>query len=247
MAQGFSPEIYQPFRLRRRAELHRRRRVVKNNKYSNMSKDELMGEVKSLSQEIESLKRNPASRFGAEVAANPGESIFLKIAASTLDAIIMVDSEGNVSFWNNAAERMFGYSVKEAIGKPIHGLIIPSPLREAHIKGFEKFRKTGSGPVIGKILELEAIRKDGETFPVELSLSAVKTDEGWNAVGVVRDISERKILEERFRTKLDELERMNNLMVGRELKMEELRKEIRRLRAAVEKSRKETPGQKEAR
>lgn len=220
---------------------------MKNNKYSSMSKDELMDEVKNLVQEVETLKRNLPLKSGAEEAANPNESVFLKIAASTLDAIIMIDSEGNVSFWNNAAESMFGYSVNEAIGKPIHGLIIPEQTRAAHIKGLENFKKTGSGPVIGKIIEIEAIRKGGGVFPVELSLSAVKTDEGWNAVGVVRDISERKILEERFRTKLDELERMNNLMVGRELKMEELRKEIRRLRAAVEKSRKETPGPKEAR
>lgn len=220
---------------------------MKNNRYSDMSKDELMGEVKNLSQEIEGLKRNPASRFGAEEAANPNESVFLKIAASALDAMIMIDNEGNVSFWNNAAESMFGYSANEAIGKPVHSLIIPEQMREAHLKGLEKFKKTGRGPVIGKMIELEATRKNGGVFPVELSLSAVKTNEGWNAVGVVRDISERKILEEKFRTKLDELERMNNLMVGRELKMEELRKEIRRLRAAVEKSRKETPGPKEAR
>lgn len=220
---------------------------MKNNKYSDTSKDELMDEVKSLSQEIEGLKQNPASRFGAKEAANPNESVFLKIAASTLDAIIMIDHEGNVSFWNNAAESMFGYSVQEAMGKPVHSLIIPEQTQAAHVKGLEKFKKTGSGPVIGKLIEVEAIKKDGGVFPVELSLSAVKTNEGWNAVGVVRDISGRRILEERFRTKLDELERMNHLMVGRELKMEELRKEIRRLRAAVEKNRKEAPGPKEAR
>lgn len=220
---------------------------MKNDKYSNMSKDELMGEVKSLAQEVENLKRNLSLKFGAKEAANPGESVFLKIAASTLEAMIMIDYEGNVSFWNNAAESMFGYSANEAMGKPVHGLIIPEQTRAAYLKGLENFRKIGRGPVIGKVIELEATRKDGETFPVELSLSAVKTDEGWNAVGVVRDISERKILEEKFRTKLDELERMNHLMVGRELKMEELRKEIRRLRAAVEKNRKEAPGQKEAR
>ena len=220
---------------------------MKNNKYSNMSKDELMDEVKNLGQEVETLKRNLPLKSGAKEAANPDESVFLKIAASTLDAMIMIDSEGKVSFWNNAAERMFGYSVQEAVGKPIYSLIIPEQMREAHMKGFEIFKKTGSGPVIGKLIEVEAIRKDGGIFPVELSLSAVKTKEGWNAVGFVRDISERKALEEKLRTKLDELERMNNLMVGRELKMEELRKEVRRLRAAVEKSRKEAPGLKEAR
>ena len=163
-------------------------------------------------------------------------AFFLKIAASTLDAMIMIDSEGKVSFWNNAAESMFGYSANEAIGKPIYRLIIPSPMHEAHMNGFENFKKTGSGPVIGKLVEVEAMRKDGSIFPVELSLSAVKTKEGWNAVGVVRDISKRKALAERLRTKLDELERMNNLMVGRELKMEELRKEVRRLRATAGKN-----------
>ncbi|MFZ3072586.1 MAG: PAS domain S-box protein [Thermodesulfobacteriota bacterium] len=191
--------------------------------------------------------KNNTLKFEAKDAVNPSESVFLKIAASTLDAMIMIDTEGNVSFWNNAAEAMFGYSGNEAVGKPIYSLVIPSPMHEAHMKGFENFKNTGSGPVIGKLIEVEAMRKDGGVFPVELSLSAVKTKEGWNAVGIVRDISGRKILEEKLRTKLDEVERMNNLMVGRELKMEELRKEVRRLRATVEKSRKETPGPKEAR
>ena len=205
---------------------------MKNNKYSNMSKDELMGEVRSLGQEIETLKQNLSLKFGVKEATDSSENVFSKIAASTPDAIIMMDSEGNVSFWNSAAERMFGYPVKEAMGRPVYSLIIPEQMREAHIKGLENFKKTGSGKVIGKLIEVEAIRKNSEVFPVELSLSAIKTNEGWNAVGVVRDISERKALEEKLRTKLDELERMNNLMVGRELKMEELRKEVRRLRAA---------------
>lgn len=219
---------------------------MKNNKYSNMSKDELVGEVRSLGQEVETLKRNLSLKFGAEDAANSSESVFLKIAASTLDAMIMIDSEGKVSFWNNAAESMFGYSANEAIGKPIYRLIIPSPMHEAHMNGFENFKKTGSGPVIGKLVEVEAMRKDGSIFPVELSLSAVKTKEGWNAVGVVRDISKRKALAERLRTKLDELERMNNLMVGRELKMEELRKEVRRLRATAGKNGKNPSAPKES-
>src|SRR3990172_3912183 len=176
---------------------------MKNNKYSNMSKDELMGEVRSLGQEVETLKRNLALKFGVKEATDSSENVFSKIAASTLDAIIMIDSEGNVSFWNSAAERMFGYPVKEAMGRHIYSLIISEQTREAHIKGFENFKKTGGGPIIGKLIEVEAIRKDGNVLPVELSLSAIKTEEGWNAVGVVRDISERKALEEKLKSKLD--------------------------------------------
>ena len=105
---------------------------------------------------------------------------FIAIGVSAQDAIIMMDDEGNISFWNEAAERTFGYSRKEAVGSRVSELIIPRRYRLAHIEGLKKFREAGKGTVLGNIIELKAIRKDNpKNSPIELSLSALKLKERW--------------------------------------------------------------------
>ncbi|MDP1784962.1 MAG: PAS domain S-box protein [Sulfuricurvum sp.] len=134
------------------------------------------------------------------------EEKFHSITASAQDAIIMIDDEGKISYWNEAAERIFGYPVREVIGLSLHTLIAPERYLAAHNIAFSHFKNTGEGPLIGKTLELVALKKDGTEFPVELSLSAVMRDGHWNAIGIIRDITERKDSEERlklFRTLLD--------------------------------------------
>jgi PAS domain S-box-containing protein len=87
---------------------------------------------------------------------------------------------------------MFGYSREEAIGKDAHRLLAPARFHEAQQAAFHHFRSTGEGAAIGKTLELVSLRKDGTEFPIALSLSAVKIEDKWHAVGIVRDITERK-------------------------------------------------------
>lgn len=96
---------------------------------------------------------------------------------------------------------MFGYSADEAAGRFVHELIIPERFREKHLSGFKRFQATGQGPAIGETLELAAIRKDGSEFPIELSLSATRVKGEWNAVGIVRDITERKRVEGALRAR----------------------------------------------
>jgi diguanylate cyclase (GGDEF)-like protein/PAS domain S-box-containing protein len=115
-----------------------------------------------------------------------------KISASAQDAILCMDNDGNISFWNKAAEKIFGYSQEEALGVNLHTLIVPVRFHEAHRKIFPKFQKTGDGSAIGKTIELTAIRRDGSEIPVELSLAATRIGGKWNGIGVLRDISERK-------------------------------------------------------
>jgi len=124
------------------------------------------------------------------------EEKFRAMAASAQDAIIMMDNEGNISYWNEAAERMFGYKKDEIIGKHLHRTLAPERFYESYLKGFKKFQITGEGAAVGKTLELAAVRKDGTEFPIELSLSAVKLKGKWNATGIIRDITERKKVEE---------------------------------------------------
>ena len=104
----------------------------------------------------------------------------------------MIDENGNIILWNEAAQKVFGYWEKEALGKNIHQLIAPQGYHDVADKGFKSFVKTGCGPAVGKTIELEAVRKDGTLFPVELSVSSADLDERRHAVGIVRDISERK-------------------------------------------------------
>lgn len=138
-------------------------------------------------------------RKQAELMLRESNEKFIAISVSAQDAIIMMDDEGNISFWNKAAERIFGYSRKEAVGNRVSELIIPHRYRLAHIEGLKKFKETGKGPIIGNIIELEAIRKDGKEFPIELSLSALTLKERWCVVGIIRDISKRVKGEEELR------------------------------------------------
>ena len=135
----------------------------------------------------------------AEVAVRESEEKFRSISASAQDCILMIDNEGNISYWNEAAERIFGYSKEEAIGKESHILLGPERYLEAYRKGFSTFRETGQGPAVGKTLEFSARRKDGAEFPVELSVSAVKVQDKWHSIGILRDITERKKTEEALR------------------------------------------------
>ena len=109
------------------------------------------------------------------------------------------DNDENISYWNEAAERIFGYLKEEIEGKNIQKLIIPERYRKKHLKGFERFKATGVGKLIGKTLEVAGIRKGGTEIPIELSLSSVKIKDNWNAIGMVRDITERKKAEEQLR------------------------------------------------
>ncbi|AEM79709.1 LOW QUALITY PROTEIN: response regulator receiver modulated diguanylate cyclase with PAS/PAC sensor [Thermoanaerobacter wiegelii Rt8.B1] len=123
--------------------------------------------------------------------------ILSTIMESAGDAIIMIDDKGNVTFWNPAAERILGYSREEIIGKELHALMIQDErLYEVYRKAFKRFRLTGKGNTVGKTIELKARHKNGYEIDVELSLSAVKIKDAWHAIGIIRDISERKRLEE---------------------------------------------------
>ncbi len=133
------------------------------------------------------------------------ESIFEKhdilraITDSAHDAIIIIDDQGNIYFWNPAAERIFGYNPSEVMGKNLHQLLAPAKYHTAHHSSFEEFLKSGKGKAIGKTIELFALRKGDQGFPIELSLSSFQVNGHWHAAGIVRDITERKRLENAFR------------------------------------------------
>ena len=151
---------------------------------------------------------------------------FHTICASAHDAIITIDNEGRVSYWNEAAEKMFGRTSEEVTGKEIHELIMPERFRKRHQEGFKAFQDTGVGPVVGKAVELAALRKDGNEFPIELSVSAMQIRGEWHATGIIRDITERKQAEEKLKQQVEELERFKKATIQREIRIKELRDKL---------------------
>ncbi|MBI5818192.1 MAG: PAS domain S-box protein [Verrucomicrobia bacterium] len=145
---------------------------------------------------IVGVSRDISERRRAEEALRESEERFRLATATARDAIIMLDNEGKVSFWNRAAEEMFGYSSSEALGQEAHALLAPERYQENSRKGFGAFRSTGKGGAVGKTLELSAMRKDGKEIPVEMSLSATQLKGRWHALAILRDITERKRVEE---------------------------------------------------
>ena len=142
------------------------------------------------------LQKEIAERTRIASALRDSEEKFRKIGASAQDAIIMMDPGGNVSFWNNAAERLFGYTAEEMRGRSVHETLAAPAYRGLAHAALPQFRKTGHGAAVGKTLELTALRRDGEEIPIELSLSATQIDGKPYGIAVIRDITERKRAEE---------------------------------------------------
>ena len=119
------------------------------------------------------------------------EHRFESLVESATDAIVVADGRGIVVSWNRAASRLFGYTAGEIIGQPLT-ILMPDRYRQAHSKGIARMEATGENHVIGRVVELHGLRKNGEEFPIELSLATWKTNTGNFYSGIIRDISERK-------------------------------------------------------
>lgn len=145
-------------------------------------------------------------RKNAEEALKKKEELLSKITNTASDAIVLLDNDGKVIFWNPAAEEMFGYTKQEMTGKELHSVLAPSEFFGDYKKGFGLFKHTGQGIAIDKTLEFTAVKKNGTKFPIEVSTSAMKVDGKWNATGFIRDITERKKAEELIQSSLKEKE-----------------------------------------
>ena len=145
-------------------------------------------------------------RIQSEEALRVSEETLRVITESAFDALILMGPEGTVASWNPAAERIFGYRHGEKPQGKIHDILTPPDFRDRANKGLANFLRTGQGAVLGKLLELEALHKDGHRFPIEISLARVLLKGKWNAIAVVRDITERKRTEKIMRLNLAAME-----------------------------------------
>ncbi len=121
------------------------------------------------------------------------------IIECSLSAIVIMDSYGIITDWNPQAEKMFGWSRNEAIDQRLQDLIIPPRFRKAHRQGLQHFLQTGIAPLLNKVTEQVAIRRDGSEFPVELSISPLKLGNTYIFSGFIHDITTRKATEAKVR------------------------------------------------
>jgi PAS domain S-box-containing protein len=171
----------------------------------------MKGNVKRLIPSIERELRDAEvrrQRREAEEALHDSEARKAAIFDSALDSIISMDHEGRIIEFNPQAERTFLYRRDDVMGQPVAELIIPAHLRASHREALARYLSRGSGSIIGKRVELIAMRSDGSEFPVELSLTSISTKVRPIFTAYIRDLTEQKQQEE-MRERSRELERQN--------------------------------------
>ncbi len=123
---------------------------------------------------------------------------------AAVDAIILISTDGHITLFNHAAERLFGYEASEVIGQNVNCLM-PQPYRDEHDGYLQRYLETGQARIIGIGREVTGQRKDGSIFPIELSVGEVSHKDNRGFVGIIRDATRRKALEEQLRQQGNEL------------------------------------------
>ena len=120
------------------------------------------------------------------------------MAGTVLDAVVAVDRRGVITEWNHAAERTFGWTKAEAVGRSMGELIVPPQHRKAHFEGMRRYQRSGEARVVGRRIEISALHRSGREFSIELSIVPLTDDDGAAFVGFLRDIGEQRHAEERL-------------------------------------------------
>ena len=175
-------------------------------------------EIGDLATSINSMSREIQKR---DRTLRESEECFRLTSDSIKDALILVSGDGEIIFWNKAAEQIFGYSADEVMGRVLHDFLVPERYRSPMEKGLHEFARTGQGVFLGMGIELIALRKNGQEFAIELSLSSMNTNGKWIGIGLVRDISDRKQVEAELAAHRDQLEqlvvsRTQDLLIAKE-------------------------------
>ncbi len=109
---------------------------------------------------------------------------------TTLDAVVVMTAAGTIADWNDRAVSTFGWTRDEVIGRPMADLIIPERYRDAHQSGLKRYLRTGKAVVLGRRIEVSGLRKNGEEFPLELSISPIASEGSVLFVGCLRDMTD---------------------------------------------------------
>ncbi|MDP3739555.1 MAG: PAS domain S-box protein, partial [Hyphomonadaceae bacterium] len=160
--------------------------------------------VFGISTDITDLKR-------AREALAESEERARLIVETALDAAISIDSAGAVIDWGQQAEKTFGWTREEVLGRPLAELIIPEPHRAGHRDGLARYFATGEARILNRRIEISALHRDGHEFPVELSITAIRTKGTVTFSGFARDITERKAAEAKLRTQLERMSLLDQI------------------------------------
>lgn len=136
------------------------------------------------------------------------------ILNSALDAIIIINEEGKITFWNPQAEKIFGWTENEVKNKKLSETIIPNKYKYLHEEGLKGYHKKGESSVVKKIIEISAINKSGIEFPIELSIIDVKQDNNVFFCSFIRDISERKRTQTELQQRVTQFQSLSENIPG---------------------------------
>jgi two-component system cell cycle sensor histidine kinase/response regulator CckA len=148
---------------------------------------------------ISAISRDIGERKRMEAALRRSEARARAVLESALDAVVTIDHEGAIIEFNSAAEKIFGHRRDDVLGSTMSDLLVPPAFREQHRQGFARFLASGEARILGKRLEIVALRADGSEFPVELTVNAVNLDGPPVFTAFLRDISDRRQAEQEQR------------------------------------------------
>jgi two-component system CheB/CheR fusion protein len=138
------------------------------------------------------IRTDITERKNQEILMRDSEEKRRLIMNAALDAIICIDTEGMITFWNPRAELVFGWKQEEVMGKRLSAIIIPEDMRHLHDAGMEQYKTTHNGPALNALLELNALKRDGTVFPVELTVLPIQQETASFFCAFIRDITDRK-------------------------------------------------------
>ena len=151
---------------------------------SKETEDQLHDEINEMKKEILKCKKT-------KKALKKSEERFRTIAETAIDGIVTTDDNGNILYFNKIIKTLFGYSTEELAGKNLT-ILMPEKFKESYLNGLEEYKTSGKHKLVGKTVQTEGLRKDGTTFPFEMSLATWKSDQTTYFTAIIRDMTERK-------------------------------------------------------
>ena len=165
----------------------------------------------TLTRDLTELKRVEERLVEQVAALHASEALAAAITTAALDCVVVIDEAGVVVVFNPAAEETFGYLQAEVVGRPMVELIVPPALRAGHSAGFQRYLCSGEARLLGRRIEMEAMRADGGSFPVELALNEVKLPGRRLFVANLRDLTAAKQAEAKIRRQREALHQVEKM------------------------------------
>ena len=179
--------------------------------FAHLTKPYHREELRAILHRAIGMKSLATRAEGIAVALSESEDRFRSVVQSAPDAIIVADQHGYIASWNHAASAMFQYSPDEVLGKPLT-ILMPMRYREAHEMGVERMRTGGQSKLMGKVVSLHGLRKDGREFPIELSLANWVGTGGAFYSGIIRDVTARTATETALRDTVERFQLLTKHM-----------------------------------